>query len=125
MKKRGRKKGRRKVTPEILERMKSLREKGMSYNKIADKLGLSVMTVYNHLKKAPKGRRKVTPEILERMKSLREKGMSYNKIADKLGLSVMTVYTHLKKEEKVGLIEEKKEEKVGLVQRLKRALGMK
>ena len=56
MKKRGRKKGRKKVTPEILERMKSLREKGMSYNKIADKLGLSVMTVYNHLKKEEKVR---------------------------------------------------------------------
>ncbi len=54
MKKRGRKKGRKKVTPEILERMKSLREKGTSYNKIADKLGLSVMTVYNHLKKEEK-----------------------------------------------------------------------
>ena len=44
----------RKVTEKVLERMKSLREKGMSYNKIADKLGLSVMTVYNHLKKEEK-----------------------------------------------------------------------
>jgi len=121
-----------KVTPKTIEEMKGLRKKGMSYNKIADKLGLSIMTVFNHLKKAPKGRRKVTPEVIEEMKGLRNKGMSYNKIADKLGLSVMTVYNHLKKEEKVGLIEEKeekveekKEEKVGLIQRLKRALGMK
>ncbi len=118
-----------KVTPKTIEEMKKLRKKGMSYNKIADKLGLSVMTVYNHLKKAPKGRRKVTPEVIEKMKRLRNKGMSYNTIADKLGLSVMTVYNHLKKEEKVGLIdekvEEKKEEKVGLIERLKRALGIK
>ena len=43
-----------KVTPKTIEEMKRLRNKGMSYNKIADKLGLSVMTVYNHLKKEEK-----------------------------------------------------------------------
>jgi len=58
MKKRGRKMGgkrhRGKVTPEVIEEMKSLREKGMSYNKIGGKLGLNPMTVYNHLKKEEK-----------------------------------------------------------------------
>jgi len=58
MKKRGRKRGRKrhrgKVTPEVIEEMKSLREKGMSYQKIANRLGLNVMTVYNHLKKEEK-----------------------------------------------------------------------
>ena len=53
MKKKGRKK-RGKVTPETIEEMKRLREKGMSYNKIAGKLGLNPMTVYNHLKKEKK-----------------------------------------------------------------------
>jgi DNA invertase Pin-like site-specific DNA recombinase len=47
-------KGRRKVTPEIIEEMKRLRKNGLSYEKIAGKLGLSVMTVYNHLKKEEK-----------------------------------------------------------------------
>ena len=47
-------KARRKVTPETIERMKSLREKGMLYQKIANRLGLNVMTVYNHLKKEEK-----------------------------------------------------------------------
>jgi len=43
-----------KVIPKTIEELKRLRKKGMSYNKIADKLGLSVMTVYNHLKKEEK-----------------------------------------------------------------------
>ena len=40
-----------KVTPKTIEEMKGLREKGMSYQKIADRLGLNVMTVYKYLKK--------------------------------------------------------------------------
>jgi DNA invertase Pin-like site-specific DNA recombinase len=42
---------RRKVTPEVLEKMKRLRAEGMSYEKIARRLGLHPMTVYNHLQK--------------------------------------------------------------------------
>jgi DNA invertase Pin-like site-specific DNA recombinase len=42
---------RKKVTPEMIEKMKELRNQGWSYQKIASKLGLSVMTVYNHLQK--------------------------------------------------------------------------
>lgn len=44
----------RKVNPEIIKKMKMLRRNGMSYNKIARRLGLSVMTVYNYLKKKEK-----------------------------------------------------------------------
>ncbi len=42
---------RKKVTPETVEEMRSLREEGLSYGKIANKLGLTPMTVYNHLQK--------------------------------------------------------------------------
>lgn len=40
----------RKVTPEMIERMKKLREGGLSYKGIADKLKLNTTTVYNCLK---------------------------------------------------------------------------
>ena len=51
---RKRRKRRKKVNLEMIKKMKMLRRKGMSYNKIASRLGLSVMTVYNHLKKKEK-----------------------------------------------------------------------
>ena len=47
-------KGRKKVNSEMIKKMRRLRREGMSYNKIAGRLGLSVMTVYNHLKKKEK-----------------------------------------------------------------------
>ena len=46
---------RRKVTPEIMEKMRRLRKEGYAYAKIADELSLSIMTVYNYLKKEEKG----------------------------------------------------------------------
>jgi len=42
-----------KVTPEIVREMRRLRGEGLSYGKIARRLGLNPMTVYSHLRKRP------------------------------------------------------------------------
>ena len=55
---------RRKVTPEIVEEMGRLRGEGLSYGKIAVKLGLAPMTVYNHL------RRKGRPGFIGKLKRM-------------------------------------------------------
>jgi DNA invertase Pin-like site-specific DNA recombinase len=59
---------RKKVTPELTEKMRELRAKGWPYQRIAAELGLSVMTVHNHLKKAEVGKPKeeVTEEKKEK-----------------------------------------------------------
>lgn len=41
---------RKKVTPEIMGEMKKLREKGLTYREIADKLNLSRWTVLKYLR---------------------------------------------------------------------------
>ena len=41
---------RRKVTPEVLEEMRSLRKTGLSKRRIADKLGLSYKTALKYLR---------------------------------------------------------------------------
>ncbi len=43
--------GRRKVNATTVARMKQLRKQGLSYAKIGNKLGISMLTVYNYLKK--------------------------------------------------------------------------
>jgi len=53
---------RKKVTEDVLERMKHLKREGLSYAKVADKLGLAPMTVYNHL------RRRERPGLAGRLK---------------------------------------------------------
>ena len=46
---------RRKVTPEMIRRMKELRGEGLSYEEIAKRLNLAPMTAFNYLKKEKVG----------------------------------------------------------------------
>jgi DNA-binding CsgD family transcriptional regulator len=45
---------RRKITPAMIERMKKLRKEGLSYEKIAQRLGVATMTIFNYLKREEK-----------------------------------------------------------------------
>jgi len=46
---------RRKVTPEMIRRMKELRAEGLPYEGIAKRFNLATMTVFNYLKKEKVG----------------------------------------------------------------------
>ncbi len=95
----------RKVTVEVLERMRKLRGKGLTYQEIAGKTGLSHPTVANYMKKeglrGRRGKRKrarITPEIFERMAGLRRRGLTYEEIARKLDVALKTVARHMREE---------------------------
>ena len=67
----------RKVTKEVLERMKKLKEKGLTYGEIAEKIGISRPSVTMQLKrKRKRTRTKITSEILEKMICLRKQGFA-------------------------------------------------
>jgi len=102
------------ITPELLERMADLRKRGLTYEEIARKLGIAIITIAKRMREEGLGgrRRKVTGEVLERMRELRWMGVPKKEIADKLNLSYTTVLMYLRREE-------------GLVGRLKRKLGLK
>jgi predicted transcriptional regulator len=51
---------RRKVTPETKGRIRKLRDEGLTYQKIAEKLNLSYTTVYNYLKEKEEEKGKIT-----------------------------------------------------------------
>ncbi|MBA7619522.1 hypothetical protein ES703_26861 [subsurface metagenome] len=92
---------RRKVTPEVLEERRRLRMEGLSYGKIARRLGLYPMTVYNHLQKTRK-RTRITPEIIEKMIDMRKRGLTYKEIAGELDIALQTVAKHMQTKKNGG-----------------------
>lgn len=102
------------ITQEFLERMAALRRRGLTYEEIADDLGIATITVAKRMRKEGLGnrRRKVTGEVLKRIRDLEKEGVPKKEIADKLNLSYGIVLKCLKREE-------------GLVGKLKRRLGFK
>jgi len=93
------------------ERMEELRRRGLTYAKIAGKLGVAFQTVAGHIRRIGlEGRRMKVTEVLDEMRRLREEGMTYQGIANKFGLSTMTICNYLRK-------------RPGLIERLRRRLG--
>lgn len=98
-------KGRKLGVPlKVREEIIRLRKEGWGMEKIADKCGVSVSTVWRVLKGAglsgKRKKNKVTEELVRKVLSLRRKGYSTPRIANETGLAVATVWRIIKRHEK-------------------------
>lgn len=110
----------RKVSEDEVERMKFLKEEGLTYEEIAEEFNVSYSTVARYLR--DKGKRtEVTPEIIKEMKELRKDGLTYEAIAEELDVGYSTVAKYLRKE---GLAGRKEEKELRFVDKLKKKLGL-
>ncbi|MEM3420940.1 MAG: helix-turn-helix domain-containing protein [Candidatus Hadarchaeum sp.] len=79
---------RRKVTPEVVRKMRELRSQGMTYQKIAKELNLSYLTVYKYLnvEKYPEARIEAEEGATARTEAVPEKKPGFwAKLKEKLG----------------------------------------
>ncbi len=94
------KKGRpKKYNDEIVENVQKLVKSGHNPNEIAEKLQLSLKTVY-YLKDSPlkPGRKvKYNPQKVQKVKNLYNNGVSAQEISSKLEIPIRTVYSLLKR----------------------------
>jgi predicted transcriptional regulator len=86
----------------MIEKMKALRNQGLTYTKIAAMVGLCRQTVKIHLRSYKPGvtiqywNRKMTNAKIEEAKILTDEGLSYENIGVKLGVVGKTIWKHLK-----------------------------
>lgn len=85
---------------EDLKRLRSLYEKGMSDNEIAERMCYSPLTIMFYRRelglKRPRGKKRiVTEQVLAQMRELHEQGLSYERIANVLNISRYTVGDYL------------------------------
>lgn len=87
-----------KIPDEKIEQAIAMREKGMTWLQIAQKLGVSQATIYRRVRdrgKAEANNKKATPEVLEKAKQLRALGKSWRSIESELGISARTLRTYI------------------------------
>ena len=90
---------RKKLTDDVIRRMREMRGRGCTYAEIADAFEVSDGTVMNYLRYMRHDVR-IPLEKRLRMKPMRESGMSLAKIGAALGVSDSSVYYWLKKMER-------------------------
>ena len=98
------------VTPEMVEEMIRLRAEGVTYREVAERLGVSEMTVYHRMRQAkekaeaekiepvpdpePEPEKVDTAEKIAQMQAMRDKGMATDTIARKMRVKRDYVLKH-------------------------------
>ena len=101
------------VTPEMIEEMIRLRAEGVTYREVAERLGVSEMTVYHRIRKAkekaeaekvepvpdpePESKKDDMAEKIAQMQAMRDEGMATDTIARKMCVSWDFVRQHTTK----------------------------
>lgn len=101
------------VTPEMIEEMIRLRAEGITYREVAERLGVSEMTVYHRMRQAkekaeaekvepvpdpePESKKDDTAEKIAQMQAMRDEGMATDTIARKMRVSWDFVRQHTTK----------------------------
>ena len=101
------------VTPEMVEEMIRLRAEGITYREVAERLGVSEMTVYHRMRQAkekaeaekvepvpdpePESQKDDTAEKIAQMQAMRDEGMATDTIARKMHVSWDFVRQHTTK----------------------------
>ena len=88
----GRRGGRNKTAPEIVEEIRDLRQKGTTRKDVAKRLGLSTSTISTYAKGYARAKHdKITEEKIEKVRTLADEGYSRKKISEKMNISYSNV----------------------------------
>lgn len=84
------------VTPELVDKMQELRDKGCSMDVIARQLGVSHTTVSRYTVSKDKRRTVVTEELINSMQADRDSGLTIEQICDKYNVcyGTVSIYTY-------------------------------
>lgn len=84
------------IDEKTIQKMFKLRDKGLTYEQIAEKTGMCIKTVYQKLNQQTKQERR---DRNDKIIALRKEGLTHQQIADKVGCHRQTVGAVLQKQD--------------------------